>query len=316
MNIVIVRKPKNETKRLIAGQFPKDWKLIFVSSDEMETAIEDADVLIAENEIVKLSLLDRAKNLKLIQTGAGYDNVPIDACIQKSIYVANAAGINPQAVAEHVFAFILSWYKNIVYFDSIMKAGKYRVNYVGSELSQKVIGIVGIGNIGKEITRMAAAFKMDVLGYYYRPIETGSEIELVDMQSLLKSSDVITLHVHLTKYTKHMIGQNEFEQMKNGAFLINTSRGAVIDETALIEALKNKKIGGAGLDVFEEEPLSDNSPLRKFKNVILTPHTAGEPDGLYLHSKRFKFFAENIRRLSGGKTPKNVLNQLDVTNRL
>lgn len=313
MNIVIVRKPKKETKSLIAGLFPKDWKLGFVSSSELETVIEDADVLIPENEIVKLSLLDKAKSLKLIQTGAGYDNVPIEACTQKGIYVANAAGINAQAVAEHVFAFILSWYKNIVYFDSMMKAGKYRVNYAGSELSQKVIGIVGIGNIGKEIVRMADAFKMDVLGYHYRPVETGSEIELVDLQSLLKSSDIITLHVRLTNDTKHMIGQNELELMKKDAFLINTSRGAVLDEAALIEALNNKKIGGAGLDCYEEEPLPDNSPLRKFRNVILTPHTAGEPDGLYFHSKRFKFFAENIRRVSLGRLPKNLLNQLDVT---
>ncbi len=316
MNIVIVRKPSNETKSRIVGQFPNDWKLVFVSSRELETAIENADVLIPENEIVKLSLLDKAKSLKLIQTGAGYDNVPIDACTQKGVYVANAAGINAQAVAEHVFAFILSWYKNIVYFDSMIKGGKYRVNYVGAELSRKVIGLVGIGNIGKEIARLAGAFKMEVLGYHYRQIETGSEIELVDMQRLLKSSDVVTLHVRLTNHTRHMIGQNEFELMKEDAFLINTSRGAVLDEAALIEALKNKKIGGAGLDVFEEEPLSDDSPLRKLKNVILTPHTAGEPDGLNFHSKRFKFFAENIRRVSYGKTPKNVLNQLDVTDTL
>ena len=224
--------------------------------------------------------------------------------------MANAAGLNAQAVAEHVFAFILSWYKNIVYFDSIMKNGKFRVNYAGAELSRKVIGIVGIGNIGKEIARLAGAFKMDVLGYHYRQRETGSEIELVDLQSLLKASDVITLHVRLTNKTRHMIGQNEFELMKKNAFLINTSRGAVLDEAALIKALKNKKIGGAGLDVFEEEPLPGNSPLRKLKNVILSPHAAGEPDGLYFHAKRFEFFAENIRRVSLGKTPKNVLNQL------
>jgi len=113
-----------------------------------------------------------------------------------------------------------------------------------------------------------------------------------------------------------MIGQDEFELMKKDAFLINASRGAVLDETALVEALKNKKIGGAGLDVFEEEPLPDNSPLRNLKNVILTPRTAGEPDGLFFHSKRFKFFAENIRRVSRGKTPKNVLNQLDASDTL
>jgi D-3-phosphoglycerate dehydrogenase len=211
MNIVIVRKPNNETKSLIDDQFPDNWKLVFVPPRKLETAIENADVLIPENETVKLSLLDKAKNLKLIQTGAGYDNVPIEACTQRGIYVANAAGINAQAVAEHVFAFILSWYKNIVYFDSIMKGGKFRVNYIGAELSGKVIGIVGIGNIGKEIARLASAFKMDVLGYHYREFEAGSEIELVDLQSLLKSSDVVTLHVRLTNHTRHMIGQDEFE---------------------------------------------------------------------------------------------------------
>ena len=310
MNIVIIREPNDETKDLIAGQFPNNWKLVFVSSKELETAIETADVLIPENEVVVVSLLDKAKNLKLIQTGAGYDNVPIEACTQKGIYVANAAGINAQAVAEHVFAFILSWYKNIVYFDSMMKSGKYRADYAGAELSRKVIGIVGVGNIGKKIARLATAFKMDVLGYHYRQIETGSEIELVDLQRLLKLSDVITLHVRLTDQTRHMIGQNEFKLMKKDVFLINTSRGAVIEEAALIKALKNKKIGGAGLDVFEEEPLPGNSPLRKLKNVILSPHVAGEPDGLYFHAKRFKFFAENIRRVLQGKTPKNVLNQL------
>ena len=142
MKIVIVRKPENQIKRRIASLFPGDWRLVFVTPKELETAIETADVLIPENENIVPSLLDRAEHLRLIQTGAGYDNVPVDVCTQKGIYIANAAGINALAVAEHAFAFILARYKNIVYFDSTMKAGEFRVDYAGAELSDKVLGNV------------------------------------------------------------------------------------------------------------------------------------------------------------------------------
>ena len=311
MKVVIVRAAPEEIKRLIVGLFPGEWEVVVVSAEQLIEAIKNADAVIPEHTIIDAPLLDKAKNLKLVQTGAGYDNVSIEACTRRGIYVANAAGINAAAVAEHVFTFILCWYRNIVYFNEALRHGGYTVGYTGSELSQKVIGIVGMGHIGKAVARLATSFGMKVLGCHTRPLDTEFTVEWVDLQTLLKTSDIVSLHVSLNQRTRHMIGRNELKIMKKNAFLVNTSRGSVVDETALIEALQTDQISGAGLDVFETEPLPENSPLRKLSNVILTPHTAGEPDALYFHSNRFKFFAENIKRVSEGKPPINALSRIN-----
>ena len=310
MKVVIVRAAPEEIKRLIVGLFPGEWEVVVVSAEQLIEAIKNADAVIPEHTIIDAPLLDKAKNLKLVQTGAGYDNVSIEACTRRGIYVANAAGINAAAVAEHVFTFILCRYRNIVYFNEALRHGGYTVGYTGSELSQKVIGIVGMGHIGKAVARLATSFGMKVLGCHTRPLDTEFTVEWVDLQTLLKTSDIVSLHVSLNQRTRHMIGRNELKIMKKNAFLVNTSRGSVVDETALIEALQTDQISGAGLDVFETEPLPENSPLRKLNNVLLTPHTAGEPDALYFHSNRFKFFAENIKRVSEGKPPINALNRI------
>jgi D-3-phosphoglycerate dehydrogenase len=310
MNVVIVRKFPERTRRLILSKFPQDWKVVMVTPEELNKELEDVEAIIPEHHTIDGPLLDRAKNLKLVQTGAGYDNVTVDECTKRGVYVANAAGINAPAVAEHVFAFILCWCKNMISLDGLMKRGEYGVEHIGSELSGKAIGIVGLGNIGREVARLAKAFNMKVLGYHVRSIGTKLEIELTDFETLLRSSDIVTLHISLNERTRHLIGQRELALMKEDAFLINTSRGAVIDEAALIEALKAKKIGGAGLDVFETEPLPKDSPLRKLNNVILTPHRAGSPDGLHFHHKRYEFFAENIKRVSEGKAPLKALNRI------
>jgi len=277
LKVVIVRETPEKTKNMMAAQFPKEWKIITVGTEELTRAIGDADVIIPEGAVIDHPVLEKMKKLKLIQTGAGYDNVDIKACTERGIWVANAAGINARAVAEHVFAFILAWYKNIVALDGALKSGEFSMDYAGSELTQKAIGVVGLGNIGRDVARLAGAFNMNVLGA-------------------------------LNSQTHHMIGKKEFELMKQDAFFINTCRGAVVDEPALIEALRQSRIGGAGLDVFETEPLPEESPLRKLDNVILSPHNAGEPDGLFFHKKRFQFFADNIFRVLKGKPPRNALN--------
>jgi D-3-phosphoglycerate dehydrogenase len=214
----------------------------------------------------------------------------------------------------HLFSIGLntsSWYKNIISLDGMMKRGEYDVEYIGAELSGKVIGIVGLGYIGREVARLAKAFNMNVLGCHRRSIDTEVEMEFADFETLLKSSNVVTLHIPLNDRTRNLIGQRELALMKEDGFLINTSRGPVIDEAALVEALQLRKIGGAGLDVFETEPLPKNSPLRKLNNIILTPHRAGAPDGLHFHHKRFEFFVENIRRVSEGKASINALNRIE-----
>jgi len=298
----------------MAAQFPKDREIVTVSADEFENAIGDAEVIIPEGTAIDRRVLALAPGLKFIQAGAGYDNIDIDACTERGIYVANAAGVNARAVAEHVFAFILAWYKNIIALDGALKRGEFSLDYTGSELSEKVIGVVGLGNIGREVCRLAAAFHMKVFGYHHRRTETVPDTDVVEFHTLLGQSDIITMHVALNNQTHHLIGQKEFELMKEDVFFINTSRGGVVDEATLIESLRKKKIGGAGLDVFETEPLPEESPLRKLNNVILSPHNAGEPDGLFFHKKRFQFFGDNISRVLKGKPPRNALNDPGMPN--
>ena len=136
-----------------------------------------------------------------------------------------------------------------------MKQGEYDISYLGSELSEKVIGIIGLGNIGKTVARLAHAFNMKVLGYHYRSADAAEYIEITDFENLLKRSDIVTVHTTLNDRTRHLIGRKELSLMKKDALLINTSRGPVIDETTLIAALASKKIGGAGLDVYKTEIL-------------------------------------------------------------
>ncbi len=311
MKVVIARDTSPMTKKLMAAQFPEQWDIVTIRPKDLNREIDNADAVIPEGAVINKGLLEKAKKLKLIQTGAGYDNVDIKACTERGIYVANAASINARAVAEHVFAFILCWHKNIITLDRSLKNGKFLMDYKGSELSQKVIGVVGMGNIGRDVGRLAGAFNMNILAYHHRQTRSANDIDLVDLHTLLKQSDIITLHVALNRQTHHMIGKHEFELMRPDAFFINTSRGDVVDEPALIEALRHNRIGGAGLDVFATEPLPAASPLRKLENVILSPHNAGEPDGLFFHKKRFQFFAANIARVVDDKPPQNALNDPD-----
>jgi D-3-phosphoglycerate dehydrogenase len=209
-----------------------------------------------------------------------------------------------------VLAFILAWFKNIPYLDGFMKNKKdeTRLFYSGSELEGKTIGIFGVGAIGKNVARYCDALNMRVIGHNRRPIETEEKIEMVTRDALYRESDILTIHVPLNGQTRHMIGASAFKAMKDTAVLINTSRGSIVHELELIKALKNKTIAGACLDVFDKEPLSLDSPLRDLKNVLLTPHTAGMPDGLKFHKTRYRFFRDNIMAVMGGKAPASALN--------
>lgn len=312
MKVVIVGEFSPAARRQIRSVFPADWHLAFATPAGLDDEIVDAEVIIPEHVKIDGPFLKRAPHLKLVQTGAGFDNVDIEACAAVGVYVANAAGINAAAVAEHVLGFILCWYKNLIPLDGIMKTGDYGVDYRGAELTGKVIGIVGLGNIGRQVAHYARAFGMQVLGYdIHQPTDRDTPIEAVGFKTLLKRSDIVTLHIFLNSRTRHMISRTELDLMKPEALLINTARGPVIDERALIEALRSGTIGGACLDVFETEPLPVDSPLRKLDNVILSPHTAGMPDGLKFHKKRYEFFVENIKRVSGKQAPVNALNRID-----
>lgn len=312
MKIVIIGNFPDAAKEQIKNRFPEDWEVKFLLSHESaEEELKDTDVLIPEHIKVNADLLEKAPRLKLIQTGAGFDNVNLEDCTKYGIQVCNASGVNANAVAEHVMAFILCWYKNINYLDSYLKShlDERDLNYNGAELSEKTIGIIGLGNVGKKVAEYCNAFHMKVLGYNHKPFDIAG-VQQKDLDGLYQESDIVSIHIPLNESTRHMIDYHVFKKMKSDAVLINTSRGAVINQEQLTLALMQGSIGGACLDVYEDEPLDMDNPLRDLKNVILTPHTAGLPDGVKYHKKRYDFFISNINKVMNGELPECRLNHI------
>lgn len=311
MKIVITGEFPAAAKALIRASFPDDWDLCILLPEEAEGQLTDADVLIPEHLAVDAALLEKAPRLKLVQTGAGYDNVDLAACTRRGVQVCNAAGINADAVAEHVMAFILCWYKNLLYLDGFMKAGRPEAEllYAGAELSDKTVGLIGLGHVGRRVAARCRAFGMRVLGWSHRHCKLPG-IELCDLDRLLRESDIVSLHIPLNADTRHTIDAAALRKMKPDALLVNTSRGGVVSEADLIEALRRGTIGGACLDVYEEEPLPAGHPLRSLDRVLLTPHTAGLPDGVKFHRKRYAFFVSNIYHVLRNEPPESRLNTL------
>lgn len=314
MKILIVGYFSETAKSNIDRYFPEDWDIVIVPpGKEMLHHIEDCQVIIPEHIKVDHNLLSSAKKLKLVQTGAGFDNVDINACTQLGIWVANAAGVNAQAVAEHAMALILSYYKNIPFLDAFMKnkMDENQLDYTGSELAGKTIGIIGLGAIGKKVAAFCKVFDMNVLAFARNAAQQSDDfVKITDLDTLVSTSDIISVHLPLNQQTKELINKTVFKKMKNTALFINTARGGIVNQKDLIDALKNKDILGACLDVFESEPLPIDSELRNLSNVILTPHTAGMPDGRKFHKKRYDFFVNNIKRVENGEEPESKLNQL------
>ncbi|MBQ8093594.1 MAG: phosphoglycerate dehydrogenase [Clostridia bacterium] len=304
MKVVIIGLFPDTAKDRIRRSFPCAWDVRIVVPEEAEQELTDADVLIPEHIRIDDEILRKAPKLKLVQTGAGYDNVDLHACTMHGVQVCNAAGVNANAVAEHVLAFILCWYKNIAKLDKALKTGSDEggFSYCGAELTGKTIGLVGFWHVGKKVAEYCNAFHMNVLAYSRTPIEAAG-IEQRDLDSLVRDSDIVSLHVPLTEQTRHMINADVLAKMKSDAVLINTSRGGVVDEPQLLHALQKGQIGGACLDVFEDEPLRPDHPFRSLENVILTPHTAGLPDGVKYHRKRYDFFVRNIKRVMNNEIP-------------
>ena len=310
MKVLIVGYYTEDTVSRIREVFPREWEVTAVRPGEEKDHIQNADILIPEHIKVDEELLGRAARLKLVQTGAGYDNVDIEACTRHGVKAANAAGVNADAVAEHTFAMILGYYKNLPFLDTFMKQRRDEklLYYNGAELKGRTIGIIGLGAIGRRVAAYCNAMGIHVLGYDPFVKECADYITLSSLEELLKASDIITVHVYLNEETRHMFSRETFEKMKNTALLVNTARGGIVCQEDLIEALKTGQISGACLDVFEEEPLPVESELRDLPNVILTPHTAGMPDGLKFHKTRYEFFRRNIEAVMEGKEVESKLN--------
>ncbi len=311
INVLIIGYFSQEAKERIINYFPEGFCVSIVEPGEESKGIQDCHILIPEHIQVNREILSQGKQLRLVQTGAGFDNVHIEDCTEAGVWVANAAGVNSTAVAEHVMALMLSYFKNIPHLDQFMKSGgnEKHLFYQGAELEGKTMGIMGFGAIGKKVAKYANAFGMKVITYdkFLQEKDT-LDVEFVEEDTLLRESDVLSAHIFLNQDTKKYFNMNRFLQMKNDAVFINTARGGIVDELDLINALENHIIGGACLDVFQVEPLELNNRLRKLNNVLLTPHTAGMPDGLKFHKKRYDFFIRNIQLVCGEKAPLSNLN--------
>ncbi len=247
-------------------------------SDLVKAIPEFSAVVVRSETKITAPVLQAGKLLRVIgRAGVGVDNIDVEAATRRGIVVLNAPGGNTVSTAEHAFSLLLSVARKIPQADANVRGGSWdRKNLQGVELYNKTLGIIGMGRIGSELSRRAIAFGMRVIAYdpYLSPARARSlQVELADeLDELLANSDFITLHTPLTAETRHLIGAPQFEKTKAGLRIINCARGGLIDEQALIAALKSGKVAAAALDVFEQEPLPADSPLRGAPNLVLTPH--------------------------------------------
>lgn len=253
-----------------------------ITPDELIGAVKNYDILVVRSRTkVTKDVIDSNTKMKIIaRVGVGLDNIDVKYAESKGMQVINAEVAAMNSVAELVIGLMLSLARGIPRADAAMKNGKWiKKELVGTELKGKYLGIVGVGKIGRRIGRIARGFGMNLIGYDVIPIDQQfvREVGLVvtDLNTLLSSSDFVTLHVPLTDDTKHMINEQRLSLMKKNAYLINTSRGTVIDEKALYNALKDGKIAGAALDVYEVEPPTNNA-LLQLPNVVCTPHIGAQ----------------------------------------
>ena len=238
---------------------------------------KDADILMIANMPLSGEVIRACKNLKFIDVAfTGVDHVDLDAAKEMGVKVSNAAGYSTQAVAEIALCMMLSLLRNIPQVEQRCRQGQTKDGLVGCELRGKTVGIVGAGAIGCRTAELCHAFGCKVLGY--KRHVTGKEpsfIEFVSLDELLQQSDIVSLHCPINEESKHLINAQSIAKMKQGAYLINTARGPVVDSQALADALNSGYLAGAGIDVFEKEPpLSTDHPLLHSKNTIVTPHVA------------------------------------------
>lgn len=280
-------------------------------TDDSLAELADAEFVVVGLEPVPEAIFEAAPRLRFVQRlGVGYDNVDLDAAARRGVPVSNMPDFNAITVAEHAVALILCLQRRL--FDStlLMKAGQWPLGAVVAqgiyELCGKTVGIVGMGKIGIEVARLVAAFQCPLLYCDGRRVPADEErklgLEQAPLDDLLLRSDVVTLHLPLTHETRHLLGARELGLMKKTALLINTARGAIVDEAALTAALIEGSIAGAGLDVFTDEPLAQRHALRSCKNVVLTPHTAGQTREAM--DRMVACMLDNLDRVARGVEPR------------
>ncbi len=264
---------------------------------------------------IDAEVFDAAPKLKIVsQLAVGFDNIDVAEATKRGIYVTNTPEVLTDTTADFAWALLMAVARRVVEADRYVRQGQWKVGWhpdmmTGRDVYGTTIGIVGAGRIGYAVAKRAKGFDMKILFYDVIPrpeIEKDFGGKRVDLDTLLKESDFVSIHVPLMKETHHLMNEQRFRQMKKTAYMINNSRGPVVDETALHKALKEGWIAGAGLDVFENEPTPSDSPLLKFSNVVVAPHISSA--SLETRAKMSEMVAENLVSFLEGKKPPNLVN--------
>jgi glyoxylate reductase len=264
---------------------------------------------------IDAEVFDAAPKLKMIaQLAVGFDNIDVQEATKRGIYVSNTPEVLTDTTADFAWALLMALARRVVEADKYVRTGKWTVGWhpamlQGRDVYGATIGIVGAGRIGYAVAKRATGFSMKILFYDVIPrpeMEKDFGAKKVDLETLLKQSDFVSIHVPLMKETHHLINAEKLKLMKKTAYLINNSRGPVVDEKALYEALKEGRISGAGLDVFEQEPAPLDNPLLKLDNVVVAPHISSA--SYETRSKMAEMVADNLVAFFEGKRPPNLIN--------
>lgn len=316
--VVFLTRLAADTAALLTQYAPADYDVITAPLDlpapDQVSLVRDADFLILFPGVISPEALAAAEHVKLIQlVSAGFDALDIKRCRAMGIPVANNGGTNSLDVAEHTIALILGWYRRMVEMDRNVRTGNWYAIDSGATtytIAGKTVGIVGLGNIGRKAARLLRAFGATLLysDAFPAPAEVEQELGVtrVELDDLVRRADVVTLHTPLNAQTRGLIGATQLAAMKPTALLVNTCRGPVVDETALIAALRAGQIAGAALDVLAQEPPAADNPLFTMPNVLLTPHTAGVTRDTW--ARRGEFIFANLERVRRGDAPLAVIN--------
>jgi glyoxylate reductase/D-3-phosphoglycerate dehydrogenase len=289
---------------VLRRNMPPDFELVTLSNGPIEESLPTLEFLIAGK--VTSGMLAQAPKLRFIQApGAGSDGIDLEAAAARGIPVATTTCGIADEVAELTFALMLAAARRVVELDRELRKGNWLMwdrRLVSRTITGRTLGIVGMGRIGREVAFRAQSFKMDIV---YSDPQPNAEYFRLPLEELLASSDIVSLHVPLNATTRRLIDRKQIARMKPGAILINTSRGEVVDEQALSEALLDGRLAGAGLDVFDPEPPLARSPLLKMDNVVLTPHVGtGTLDSTKL---RARAYVRNIQRFVAGEEPDGLI---------
>ncbi|MFQ5782267.1 MAG: 2-hydroxyacid dehydrogenase [Nitrosopumilus sp.] len=283
-----------------------------IPQSKLRSKIKKVDGLICfPYDKINKDTIDLAENLKVISTySVGFDHIDTEYAKKKKIRVGYTPEVLTDATADLTFALLLDLLRRVSEGDRIIREGKWKViygahDYVGSDLQGKTLGILGLGRIGGALAKRAKAFDMKLIYHNRKRVSKTKEktlnVRYISFEKLITQSDIISIHVPHTKETEHMFNMKIFRKMKKSVFLLNTSRGKIVNEKDLVTALKKKMIAGVGLDVFEAEPISKNHPLTKFQNVVLAPHIGSSTKET--RAKMAEITVKNLNLGMNGKKP-------------